>query len=191
MNDYQISDNELIYMINESNESAYQYMYDKYKNLIYKIASKYKYNAGQCGLEFNDLILEGYVAFDVAVKKYKQENNKSKFSNFLQSCIEHSIQNILRNNTNKKNNVLNSAVEYSLINEGEIADINNCEEQQSQKEMYNLMISKLSDSEKEIFKLKIKNYNNSEICILTGKNLKAVNNALSRIRKKLKIELSG
>ena len=48
-------------------------------------------------------------------------------------------------------------------------------------------MKKLSSIEQEVFKLKYKNYTTKEIAIIIGKNIKAVNNALERIRKKKKL----
>ncbi len=195
MNYTELNDNELIYMINESNESAYNCLYNKYKNVIYKIALKYNYRAKKCGLEINDLMLEGYMAFDTALKKYKDNDSNSKFSNFLYKCIEYSIQNLIRNNTLKRDIILNKATN-NVINEIEINNIKDNKNNMPEKKLiadlnyettYNKIFEKLVGIERQVFKLKAQNYSTKEIAILIGKNVKAVNNALERIRKKKKL----
>lgn len=195
MDYFELNDNELIYMINESNENAYECLYNKYKNVIYKISLKYINKASLYGLDINDLVLEGYLAFDTAIKNYKDLKNNSKFYSFLYSCVEHNIQNIIRNNAVKKHSVLNDAVKYEqnyeLIKNIKDTQIANIDEQlilnQDSKHKYNIIMKKLSSIEQEVFKLKYKNYTTKEIAIIIGKNIKAVNNALERIRKKKKL----
>lgn len=64
----------------------------------------------------------------------------------------------------------------------------NPEEKLFEKEMaidlYNEYTTKLKGLELEVFKLRIKGYTNTEISKKLNKNIKAINNAITRIKKK-------
>lgn len=185
------NDSEILYMINEDNETAYEYLYEKYKNIVYKIASKYSYHASKLGLDINDLILEGYVGFDQAIKSYN-ENNKTnnKFSGFLYMCIERKIQTLIRTKSCNKNKILNEAAYLEdQLEQLNIKDetIKTPEEETIENYELNMIYNKIKNNlkgiELSVFKLKIEGYTNKEISKILNKDLKSIRNAIQRIRK--------
>ena len=50
-----LNDYELIYMV-EENDDARELLFDKYKPIVKKMASKYKMEASKVGLDIDDLI---------------------------------------------------------------------------------------------------------------------------------------
>ena len=59
---YKINDNELIYLIKENDEYSMKLLFNKYKPIVYKVCSTYFIKLKKYGIEFNDLIQEGYCA---------------------------------------------------------------------------------------------------------------------------------
>ncbi len=51
----QYNDYELVYMVQEENENAYQILYDKYQPLLRQIASRFFSAYRQFGVEYDDL----------------------------------------------------------------------------------------------------------------------------------------
>ena len=193
MNDY-----ELIYMINEANEEAYNIMYEKYKGIVYKLAKIHHRNNISNGIDLNDLILEGYVALDHALIKYN-DSHKMKFQNFLFLCVDRQMKNLIRANTTKRNMMLNNSIYYEELNSNNIRILDTLEDinaiqpdealilNEEQDEQYNLINNNLSEFELKVFMLKKRGYPNNEIAKKLERNIKAVSNALSRIKKKKNI----
>ena len=68
------NDYELLNYISENNEEANEILFEKYKPLIVNISNKlYKYCKNK-GLELNDLIQEGMLGLNLALKNYDQNN---------------------------------------------------------------------------------------------------------------------
>ena len=71
-----INDYYLVDLICENDEISYGILFDKYKPLIRKIASKFYYNYNDYGYEFDDFVQEGYVGFYKALKKLHKRYHK-------------------------------------------------------------------------------------------------------------------
>lgn len=188
-----LNDNELLYMVNED-EEAYNLLYNKYRDIIYKIALKYSKGSNSVGIDINDLILEGNIGMDNAIKNYKTDNkNEASFKSFLYLCIERQIISLIRKATIKRNSILNNSSYYEpeiLENIEDENKTNILEEillKESQTKKYKDIIGKLTNLEKQIFTLKIQCYTNKEIEKILNINDKCIKNAIYRIRKKAKL----
>ena len=188
-----LNDNELLYMVNED-EEAYNLLYNKYRDIIYKIALKYSKGSNSVGIDINDLILEGNIGMDNAIKNYKTNNkNEASFKSFLYLCIERQIISLIRKATIKRNSILNNSSYYEPEILENIEDENKTdilEEillKESQTKKYKDIIGKLTNLEKQIFTLKIQCYTNKEIEKILNINDKCIKNAIYRIRKKAKL----
>ena len=188
-----LNDNELLYMVNED-EEAYNLLYNKYRDIIYKIALKYSKGSNSVGIDINDLILEGNIGMDNAIKNYKTDNkNEASFKSFLYLCIERQIISLIRKATIKRNSILNNSSYYEPEILENIEDENKTdilEEillKESQTKKYKDIIGKLTNLEKQIFTLKIQCYTNKEIEKILNINDKCIKNAIYRIRKKAKL----
>ena len=188
-----LNDNELLYMVNED-EEAYNLLYNKYRDIIYKIALKYSKGSNSVGIDINDLILEGNIGMDNAIKNYKTDNkNEASFKSFLYLCIERQIISLIRKATIKRNSILNNSSYYEPEILENIEDDNKTdilEEillKESQTKKYKDIIGKLTNLEKQIFTLKIQCYTNKEIEKILNINDKCIKNAIYRIRKKAKL----
>jgi len=194
----ELNDYELIYLINEGNETAYNIMYDKYKGMVYKLAKAHYKNNLCNGVDLNDFILEGYIALDHALIKYN-DSHKMKFQNFLFLCVDRQMKNLIRTNKAKKNMMLNNSIYYEDLNSNNIRILDTLEDKNAIQpdealilneeidEQYNLINNNLSEFELKVFMLKKQGYPNDEIAKRLQKNMKSVSNALSRIKKKKNI----
>ena len=70
-------DNELLFYISENNEEASNIMFDKYTPLINSIANDLIKYAKNSGLELNDLVQEGMIGLDSAIKTYSDNKDSS------------------------------------------------------------------------------------------------------------------
>ena len=172
------------YLISGINSGRYEYLgplINRYMSYIVKIAGKYK----GCGLDTEDLIQEGTLALFSAVKSFKED--KSSFSNFAFICINRSIVTQLRAH-NAAHRVPGNLI--SPLDEVELFDENSPENIFIEKESYlllaNAIKNDLSKLEYNVFYEFLAGCSYVEIADKLHISVKSVDNALKRIRTKLK-----
>ena len=75
-----LDDNEILYLISENDEEAYNYMYCKYKPLISKFATVILKNFKYLNLEYDDLIQEGMYGLSLAIKRFDNTSDNIFFT---------------------------------------------------------------------------------------------------------------
>lgn len=90
------NDYELLYMVKENDETAYNLLYEKYKPLVINLAKQYAKMYTNYGIDINDFILEGYIGLDKSILQYK-EYDEHKFQGLVSVCINRQMQNLVRN----------------------------------------------------------------------------------------------
>ena len=85
-----INDYYLIDMICENDETSYNVLFNKYRPLVRKIASKFYSNYCNYEYDFDDFIQEGYIGFYKALKKY-DVNKNVLFYTFVSLCVSRQL----------------------------------------------------------------------------------------------------
>ena len=190
-----LNDYELIYEVRENNEIAYNTLYDKYKNLIGKIARDYYNKNKNNRIEYEDLVQEGFYGMSQAIRGY--DENSTLFYTYANICIRREIERYIKTFERNKNMILNDAVSlsYPLDDTGEttledvIKSKENIEEyilsESNYKKIWNFR-NDLPFNESIIFELKSNQFSNKEISILLDMPYKLVDNYLRKIRISLK-----
>ena len=188
-----MTDTELVMMSRNGDASAEEFLMKKYSRLVRK-EIRFLFIMGA---DSDDLLQEGMIGLVKAIRGYVPENNAS-FSTFATVCVRRQIRTAITSYNRKKHSPLNTYVSfYSGEDEGADmidimceSDIDNPEKivlaEEKRNEIYKDIEEKLSDMEKDILMLYLRGLSYSDISMETGKNEKAVNNALTRIRLKLK-----
>lgn len=140
--------------------------------------------------EQNDLYQEGLIGLYKAVITYKHSADAS-FSTFANICIKHSIISALRTYYSKKNYPIRSSLpldseensNLGLITEPEMLFI----ERESYKSLLQKIDSSLSDYERKVLKLFLTGISYGDISDKLDTSVKSVDNAIQRIRGKLKL----
>ena len=193
MNYKDFNDFELLDYIYSNNEDASEIMLYKYRPLIVSIAQKYvKHNKT---LDLNDLVQEGMLALNDAVMSFNDEKD-ANFGTFAKICIERRISTFVKGINRNKHKILNESISYDIEDEDATFDkflVDNSHEPLSlvtNQEWAKILIDKinnhLSNNEKEIFNLKLQGYNYNEIALKLNKTPKSIDNALQRIKNKVK-----
>ena len=196
MNYDEINDNELLFLVSESNEEARSELVKKYTGIVHKIAYKYTSLAETFGIEEKDLIQEGFIGLSKAIDTYDVGKNVL-FYTYVTLCIETSIKSALRTASKKKHQSLNNSISLDKLYEEEM-NINEILKDENSDPSIQLLDKEsideiLNDSKKiltsfeyDVFKLKIEGYSNEEISIKVNKDKKAIENTMFRIKSKLK-----
>lgn len=199
MNYRDYNDNELLSYVSENNEEASEIIYKKYLPLITTIARKMSMYVKNTGVEVNDLIQEGMLGLSNAINEYSDDKN-TIFYTFAKTCIERKIITAVTAARRLKHRPLNDSVplEASKVTDDnqvfldEVIGDNkdNPENMLLDSENFNEIISiakkELTDFELQVFELRISDFGYKEIAEILEKDIKSIDNALQRIKLKLK-----
>lgn len=136
----------------------------------------------------DDLVQEGMLGFLDAVKTF--DASKGSFKAYAEVCINNRIVSAVRTSFNNKNAALSNAVPYETT-DVDITDVsadpaNIVSEKESSEYIEGLLVRGLSDFEKQVVDLRLLDMSYSQIAQRLDCSEKAVDNALQRIRKKMR-----
>lgn len=192
-----IDDNELYYLVCEENEEAKDILFLKYKYIIDLLIKKYAFAGMKYGLEYKDLYQEGLVGYADAIKSY-QEGKNATLATFITRCVNRRLQKTIRNAKRTKNMFLLDSLSLDYTDENnEIGLLNVLSDNKynplvsiSLEEDFDYLLEEikksLSPSEYEVYKLLVSGLNSSEISSLLQKTSKQIDNAMQRIKNKIK-----
>ncbi len=192
------NDYELLHYISENHEDASDILYQKYQPYIQKLARKlYPYVKG-AGLDQNDLIQEGMLGLMSAIDHF-QDYKDATFYTFATTCIRHKMFSVVISTKRLKYKILNESIPIEIVDEQgdnysleyRFGDETSNPENvllNNEKEAYilNLAKDKLTPMEEAVFELKMSGFQYKEIAQILDKEPKAIDNAIQRIRNKLK-----
>lgn len=182
------NDNELVYYVKEGNTDDAKLLYEKYYPYIKSYTTKTLMKHKNLGLEESDINQEGLVALMEAIESYDEEKD-NKFFTYAKTCIENQITQTIIKATREKNKIMNESLPITneTVNlfktKSSYETIIECEDE---KTLLYKIKNILTNIEDQILQLKLCGTTNAEISILLEIEPKAINNAMFRIRKKLK-----
>ena len=191
-----------MYMVEEDNEDASNLLFDKYRPIILKIASYYFKEAKKYGLEYDDLVQEGYFGLYSAIKNYNSKEN-AVFYTYAILCIRSKILNCLRTYNADRYLSLNNSISlyenvYSvddsnlidlIEDKNAILPLNILENYELEIQIKDFLYL-LNFSQASVFELKLNGFRSYEISKLLDISKKEVSNILFRIRKKIRVIIS-
>lgn len=185
--EYKDNDSKLIYLIKEGKEDR-KSLYDKYSPFIKSVVSKMVKYCKNTGLEENDLYQEGMLGLTNAIKNY-DENMDNKFYTYAKICIEKKIISAIVASKRMKHRAMNESI-FIEDTDNSIFKIDGPEEMiidiENETEMLNKIKNGLTDFEDQVLLLKIGGLKNKEIADVLDRDDKSVDNALQRIRGKVR-----
>lgn len=192
------NDYELLNYISEQNEDAKNIMFKKYEPLILSISKKMLNYVPNAGLELNDLVQEGMLGLSNAMETFR-ESKETLFFTYAKTCIKRKIIDQVISSRRLKHKILNEsisleetdsegnefAIDYLLKDNSSNPEeliINGEKKEEFLKEVNEV----LTPLEIQVFDLRINGFNYKEISEILDKDSKAIDNALQRIKTKLK-----
>ena len=189
MDEYQTcTDEELIVRLRAGENVISDYLMEKYKDLVRRRANAMYLIGG----EKDDLIQEGMIGLFKAVRDY-QPNRKTSFQTFAGLCIERQIYSAIQGSNRQKHLPLNTYVSLSAEEEENTMGEQWAENPEAiviDRENVRILeeeIKKLlSPLENTVLSYYLDGYNYVQIGEILGKSPKSMDNALQRIRTKIR-----
>lgn len=193
-----MSENDIINLAQNKEDSAMEYLLEKYKPLVRQKTRKLFLIDG----DKDDLIQEGMIGLFKAVRDY-QSGKDAAFRTFADLCISRQLYSAIKKSNRLKNQPLNSYIsiysdefndadelagDRTVISSGS-DNIANPEaiviDRESAVDMQNQMFDKLSKMEREVLKRYLDGMTYQEIAADMEKSPKSIDNALQRIKGKI------
>ena len=192
-----IKDEDLIEIIKSGDKNAFEYLINKYKELVNIKVSKYFL----IGAERDDIVQEGLIGLFKAIKSYKSDM-KNSFKSFANMCIERQLITAIKSSNRQKHMPLNSYLSLNISaydeedgkSDTSLIDIFNTTliedplDTITKKEYYknieDTIDKSLSDFEKKVLNKYINGKSYLEIAEDLDTPVKSIDNAIQRIRKK-------
>lgn len=196
------SDEELIVRLRDGERDITDYIMEKYKGMV-KAKARSMYLLGG---EADDLIQEGMIGLFKAVRDYDSGRDAS-FATFADLCVSRQMYTAVQASSRKKHMPLNtyislySGAEGNGLEEAELVNVLPAGDRMSPEELViarenaealeQAIEKQLSSFEKQVLDLYITGMSYTQIARVLGKDGKSTDNALQRIRHKLKKYLGG
>ncbi len=192
-----VSDEELIVLLRDGETRITDYIIEKYKDLVRrKTKSMYI-----LGADHDDLLQEGMIGLFKAIRDYDAGRDAS-FYTFAELCITRQVYTAVQASNRKKHSFLNTYVSFyegkdakddeplELIQALVSNDTRNPEEMVIDREnlehLENCIEQELSPFEKQVLELYLTGMSYTEIARVLGKTDKATDNAMQRVKAKIK-----
>jgi len=190
-----VSDEELALMALKEQQAFPELLNRYYRIILYKVAS-----VKACGMDADDLMQEASLGLYSAVRTFCAKENTS-FRTYAGVCIDNRLRSAVRNSARDKNKPLTHYMELSDYYRQEdafsTADTGTDPEatvliDESVAELRQRLRELLSEKEYQVFtQYHLNDCSYEDIAKCLGMEAKAVDNALQRVRRKLKKSLSG
>lgn len=136
-------------------------------------------------IEHDDLVQEGLIAVYSAIRSF--DFHSSSFSTFARLCVDRALIGVARRQTAKKQIPESMVVGLEDVAPGDPEDPEHLLlQKETVSSLYERMNLVLSGFEKQVLKAYLAGMSHIEIATALSTSLKSVNNALTRIRRKLK-----
>ncbi len=191
-----LEDAELVKLCKENCEKAEVELIKRYGKMVEITARPYFLIGG----ENKDLVQEGMIGLVKSIRDYDKKKGAS-FSTFAKMCILRQVLTAIRRENSQKYKVLNNSYSLNITNKNKLEynDTENIEllesKIQTPEEQYisretityikKTMDNELTTLEKKVMTYYLEGKTYSEMSNILNKDVKAIDNALQRLRNKL------
>lgn len=172
---------ELLFAIQNGDDSAFEKLCEQYNALLLSMAKKYYEICRINGAEQDELLQEAKYALYKASCAFNLDNGNVTFGNYAKTCIRNRLVSLVRKYKSKKRSSNVVAPLHDSIGE---------QARSSWNELGDKLMAqadkKLSDFEKKVFSMYLAGMKGKEISRRLKKEERSVNNAIYRVKVKLK-----
>ena len=178
------SDEALVKRAQGGDREATEKLLRRHMNLVLARARQFFLAGG----DTDDLVQEGMIGLYSAINEYDGREGKS-FKNFAYLCVTRQILDAVKRSSRLKNSPLNNSVSLFDPHLEEFAGEEDPEafllDDESRAEFRLKLMKVLSDFEFRVMTMYLEGMSYLDICEATGKDIKSVDNALARAKRKL------
>ena len=178
----------LIKQYREGNESAMGELLEKYKGLVNSIARDFYLK----GVDRDDIIQEGMIGLFNAIVTFSLDGDAA-FITYAHECVRNRILDCIRNGKRLKNKALSDSVPIRSVEDADSNGLTPEEIAINTEEIETLkliIVTSLTNDERKILNMYYDGKSYSQIAEALGKNSKYVDNALQKIRRKIKVQFN-
>lgn len=189
-----MTDEEIVALAQQGNADALVHLLESFKSLVRIKARGYFL----IGADYEDIVQEGMIGLYKAIRDYRADRQAS-FRAFADLCVKRQIITAIKTATRQKHIPLNSYVSlnkpiYEEESERTLLDVidgsvTNPEElfinQEEMSAIQSMIDKALSGFERQVLSAFLDGKSYQEIAQALGRHVKAVDNALQRIKKKM------
>lgn len=177
-----LSDNELISLIRNGDEKAFNLLIIRHRSTVSILAKKYFSSS----LTDDDWLQEGMIGLIYAVRTFNSEKNVS-FPTYACVCIKNRLNSALKKANNSGNTPLNSSLAYNDdIVPATVSTEDDYINNENNHFLTTSFIKKLSKTEQDVIRCYLSGFSYCETAKKLGITEKSVDNALCRAKSKLK-----
>ena len=191
-----MAEENLIKRVILNDEDAKNELYNEYKYIIDILMKKYRFIINTLGIDKTELEQEALYAFSDALNSF-DNNKKVKLSTFITVCVDRRLKKVIRKYNGEKAKLLNSfySLDYDyeegmtlkdMISDEKTDPLYNLTLKEDYDELLHKIEESLSSGELEIFNLLKNGLDRHTISMLTKKNDKQVDNAIQRLKNKIR-----
>ena len=177
--------NKLIELVVAGDSDSFTKLVDQYNPLLKKILNAYT-TEEMSKEDVEDLGQEALIAFYRAIINFDKERHDVEFGLYAKICVTNSMISLKRAAAKKSNESLVGDEEINSITDpdGEVSKF--FEMRESERELGEQIEKTLSVYENEVWSFYVNGYSTKEIAVKLNSSEKSIDNAIFRIRKKLK-----
>ena len=191
----EMTDEQIVQLAQAGEEPALVYLLNKYKNFVRSKARSYFL----IGADHEDIVQEGMIGLFKAIRDYR-EDRLSSFRAFAELCITRQIITAIKTATRQKHIPLNSYVSLNkpiydeesdrtlldVITEGYLANPEDVLINQEDMSLIEVRIAQsLSPLERQVLAKYLQGKSYQEISRDMNRQIKSIDNALQRVKRKL------
>lgn len=175
----------LIDLVISGDSNAFSELVDRYSPMLKKIIGIYTTDE-MSKEDIEDLGQEELIAFYRAIINFDKEQQDVEFGLYAKICVTNSMISYKRAAAKKSNEALIGDDEMNSIYDPDSEVSRLFEIKESERELGEQIEKTLSQYENEVWSYYVNGYSSKEIAIKLNSNEKSIDNAIFRIRKKLK-----
>lgn len=186
LDDPSCSDSELCELVIKQHPQAVSELIKRYMPMI----NFWAYSIHKNGADIDDFIQEGLIAFIRSIYAFDLQKQVA-FKTFASSCVHNAMLNVIISQQTIKNKSLNNTVSlqenyfYDCVASYSSDPLSFVVMKESISEFKNNIESLLSPFELQALQLYLDDYSYQEIADKLGTTIKAIGNALQRVRRKI------
>ena len=179
----------------DNSEEARDILYDKYKYIIDFYINKYKRVFYALNMDVEEVRQEANLGFSYAIYNF-DENKDASLKTFITLCVDRKIRSVIKKYETNKSKAFSESVSFdstvsdisveNIIGDDKYEPLRNLESIDTINYITNEVKNVLSDSELVVYNLMVEGYGYLEIAKKLNKTSKQIDNAIQRIRLKLK-----